>query len=83
MRYIAVVHGWHVSSNGFNVHQLEAKTEEEAHKEAKVLTWNRNSTFDKCDYKLVEIEDSEVYTKTLDHKLKNVPLWIRKWFNAT
>lgn len=82
MRYIAVVHGWHVSSNGFDVHELKATTKDEAHDEAKVITFNRNSTFDKCAYTLVEIEDEETCVNTMNHKLSKIPMWIRRLFNA-
>jgi hypothetical protein len=58
-RYIAVIHGWHVSSNGFDVHELGAKDKVEAHNEAVLLTHQRESTFDKCAFTVVEITDHE------------------------
>ncbi len=82
MRYIAVIHGWFSSSNGFDVHELKAKTESEAHNQAKVLTYNRYSTFDNCAYTILAIEDREIYTNSLDHKLNLIPRWIRKIFKA-
>jgi hypothetical protein len=33
-RFIAIIHGWHVHSNGFNVHELDALSLAEAEKEA-------------------------------------------------
>lgn len=58
-RFIAVVHGWHVHSNGFNVHQLESKTMADAQKEACWLTDQRERAFDECAYVVVEIDDTE------------------------
>jgi len=58
-RFIAVIHGWHVYSNGFNVHELEAETLEDAKKEACWLKSQREDDFDKCAYVLVEIDDRE------------------------
>ena len=59
-RFIAVVHGWHVSSNGFNVHELESTTYDEADKEAALINHRRSSTFDKCDYDLIEFGNDEI-----------------------
>jgi hypothetical protein len=58
-RFIAVIHGWHVHSNGFNVYQLEATTLEEAQKEACWLNDLRDSAFDRCAYVVVELDDTE------------------------
>ncbi|BBW35469.1 hypothetical protein [Enterobacter hormaechei] len=58
-RYIAVIHGWHVSSNGFDVHELSATDKEEAHNEAVLLKHQRESTFDKCAFTVIEITDHE------------------------
>ena len=58
-RFIAVIHGWHVHSNGFNVHQLNAKTAEDADIEACWLNHQRDATFDRCAYVVVEIDDRE------------------------
>ncbi|WP_277963848.1 hypothetical protein [Pseudomonas sp. RIT-To-2] len=58
-RFIAVIHGWHVDSNGFNVYQLNATTSEDASKEACWLMHQRESTFDRCSYVVVEIDDRE------------------------
>jgi hypothetical protein len=58
-RFIAVIHGWHVSSNGFNVHELDATTKQEAAEKAAYLTTKRQSTFDNCAYVVVEIKPEE------------------------
>jgi len=58
-RFIAVVHGWHVHSNGFDVHQLKSASLEEAQKEACWLRDQREAGFDKCAYVVVEIDDTE------------------------
>ena len=58
-RFIAVIHGWHVSSKGFNVHELKAFTQEEAQKEACWLKEQREADFDRCAYVVVEIDDRE------------------------
>ncbi|MBK5008440.1 hypothetical protein IAE33_000300 [Pseudomonas sp. S60] len=58
-RFIAVVHGWHVDSNGFNVHQLTATNQKDADDEACLLSARRNATFDRTAYVTVEIDDRE------------------------
>lgn len=58
-RFIAVIHGWHVDSNGFNVHQLNATNSQDAAKEACWLKHQRESTFDRCSYVVVEVDDRE------------------------
>lgn len=58
-RFIAVIHGWHVHSNGFNVHQLSAKRLQDAEQEACWLKHQRDATFDRCAYVVVEIDDRE------------------------
>lgn len=58
-RFVAVIHGWHVHSNGFNVHQLQAITLEQANKEACWLSNQRDAAFDRCAWVVVEIEDRE------------------------
>ena len=64
-RFIAVVHGWHVHSNGFDVHQLTSQTREEAEKEACWLKEQRDKTFDKCAYVVIEIDDRENLPRSL------------------
>ncbi|MEN4561777.1 hypothetical protein [Pantoea agglomerans] len=58
-RFIAVIHGWHVHSNGFNVHQIDAANEQEAAEKAAYLTMQRQAKFDECAYVLVEIQSEE------------------------
>lgn len=58
-KFIAVIHGWHVHSNGFNVHQIEAADKQEANEKAAYLTMKRQGKFDECAYVLVEIEADE------------------------
>jgi hypothetical protein len=58
-RFIAVIHGWHVHSNGFNVHQLEARRLEYAEQEACWLKHQREASFDRCAYVVVEVDDRE------------------------
>lgn len=58
-RFIAVIHGWHVHSNGFNVHQLESKTMADAQKEACWLKEQREADLDRCAYTVIQIDDSE------------------------
>lgn len=77
MRYIAVIHTWHVYSKGFYTYELEAKNKKDADKEAKVLTFDHDCSFSSADYTLIEIDDHE-----RQNKLDRVPRWIRKLFNA-
>ncbi len=58
-KFIAVIHGWHVHSNGFNVHEFEATGRKEADEKAAHLTMQRQKSFDTCDYVVVEIAPSE------------------------
>lgn len=58
-RFIAVIHGWHVESKGFDVHELEAGTIEQARMEAAYIKDGRETTFDRCAYVVVEIDDRE------------------------
>jgi hypothetical protein len=59
VRYIAVIHGWHVQSNGFDVHNLKSTNEDDAYAEALLLMHKRQSTFDKCDFQIIEIGGGE------------------------
>lgn len=58
-KFIAVIHGWHVHSNGFNVHEFEATNRTEANQKAAHLAMQRQKSFDTCDYVVVEIASSE------------------------
>ncbi|WP_312041185.1 hypothetical protein [Pantoea eucalypti] len=58
-RFIAVIHGWHVHSNGFDVHQIDATSQQEAAEKAAYLTMQRQGKFDECAYVLMEIQSEE------------------------
>lgn len=58
-RFIAVIHGWHVSSNGFNVHELDALNAQQADMMAAALCMHRQDTFDNCAYRVIEIGPKE------------------------
>jgi len=58
-RFIAVVHGWHVESKGFDVHELEASDLEQAEKEAAWLRNKRDAVFDRCAVVVIEIGENE------------------------
>ncbi|MNE81598.1 hypothetical protein D3C80_1782610 [compost metagenome] len=58
-RFIGVVHGWHVDSKGFDVHQLTATTRVQAEDEALLLAARRDSTFDRTACVVVEVDDCE------------------------
>ncbi|AIL61183.1 hypothetical protein [Pseudomonas alkylphenolica] len=58
-RFIVVIHGWHVHSKGFNVHQLSATNYDEAQKEACWLNDQRDAPFDRSAYVVVEIDQRE------------------------
>lgn len=64
-RYIAVLHGWFVNSNGFDVHELKSTDLETAYDEAVLLKHKRESTFDKCAFTVVEIADNEKLPRKL------------------
>ena len=64
-RFVAVIHGWHVHSNGFNVHELKSTTLDDAQKEACWLKEKREADFDRCAYVVVEIEDTEYLPRQL------------------
>ncbi|MFF7859747.1 hypothetical protein [Pseudomonas monteilii] len=58
-RFIAVIHGWHVDSNGFDVIELAATDKKSADDEACLLAARRRDTFDCTAYVAVEIDDRE------------------------
>lgn len=58
-RFIAVIHGWHVDSKGFDVHQLAATSQTAADDEACLLAARRDAAFDRTAYVVVEIDDRE------------------------
>ncbi|CAI8885390.1 DUF2188 domain-containing protein [Pseudomonas donghuensis] len=59
IRYIAVIHGWHVESKGFDVHELSATNRQAADDEACLLAARRDATFDRTAYVVVEVDDRE------------------------
>lgn len=58
-RFIAVIHGWHVHSNGFNVYDLQAADRKSADDEACLISARRNDAFDRTAYVVVEVDDRE------------------------
>ncbi|WP_410480734.1 hypothetical protein ACJ70E_16115 [Pseudomonas plecoglossicida] len=58
-RFIAVVHGWHVESKGFDVRELTASTAQGADDEACLLAARRDAAFDRTAYVVVEVDDRE------------------------
>lgn len=58
-RFIAVIHGWHVHSKGFTVHQLTSPDRDSAEKDAAYLCSQRKKPFCECAYVVVEVADSE------------------------
>ena len=58
-RFIAVIHGWHVESKGFDVHELAARAQQAADDEACLLAARRDAAFDRTAYVVVEVDDSE------------------------
>jgi len=58
-RFIAVVHGWHVQSKGFDVHELTARTTQGADDEACLIAARRDAAFDRTAYVVVEVDDHE------------------------
>lgn len=58
-RYIAVIHGWHVESNGFTVCELQQRDRSSADDEACLLAARRDRAFDRTAYTVIEIDDRE------------------------
>lgn len=58
-RFIAVIHGWHVESNGFTVRELDASNRRDADDEACLLAARRAAAFDCTAYVVVEVDDRE------------------------
>lgn len=58
-RFIAVIHGWHVESKGFNVCDLRAVDKKSADDEACLIAARRNDVFDRTAYAVIEIDDRE------------------------
>ena len=62
-KFIAVIHGWHVHSNGFTVHEFEAEDMTQAIKEAAYLKDQRERPFDACSVKVIQISETEFVQK--------------------
>ena len=58
-KFIIVLHGRHVSSNGFDVHQIEAENKAAAREKGHALRSKRHSTFDECAFTVIEIGQGE------------------------
>lgn len=59
MRYIIVLHAWHVDSKGFKIIESNATTRKDAEIQAKVLYADNNRDFNTCAYKIIEISKTE------------------------
>lgn len=59
-RFIAIVHRWHVHSNGFIVEEIEAGSEEEAKNKAGALAHRLNTPFNSSAVHLLHIGDQVV-----------------------
>lgn len=59
MRYIAVIHNWFVSSKGFDVKELAATEEEQAHMEACYMAKQRSGDFNSTAYVVLPVRDIE------------------------
>lgn len=64
-RFIALVHGWHVESNVFDIRELKAQRIHDAEREACWLKHLRDATFDTSAYVVVEIDDREQLPRRL------------------
>lgn len=80
--YYAVFHSWFVSSNGFDCVKIEAENSKEARQKAKAINYDKDSTFNKTEFYLLEINDTETLKKDFDHKLTKIPRLIRWLYNA-
>ncbi|KPB83869.1 hypothetical protein BTW15_01545 [Pseudomonas syringae pv. tomato] len=64
-RFVIVIHGWHVHSNGFDVHQVDCDDMQRAEQIATYLTSQREQTFDRCAWTVVEIEPDTKVVRAL------------------
>ena len=80
--YYAIFHSWFVSSNGFDCVKIEAENKQEARQKAKAINYDKDSTFNKTEFYLLEINDTETLKKDFDHKLTKIPRLIRWLYNA-
>lgn len=70
-KYLVVIHAWHVYSEGFTYHEIEALSDNEADKEASYLCRQRERDFRKCAYKCVKVEHN------LPPSTRKLTLWER------
>lgn len=77
-KFLLIFHNWHVSSHGFKKKIIEVDTENEAYTIAKAECHERNDEFSSCAYTVVEITEDTMASI----KLRLIPKWIRKLFNA-
>lgn len=56
-RFVAVVHRWHVHSNGFFIEEIEAASEAEAQEKAEALAHRLNRPFNSAAVHLLSIGD--------------------------
>mgnify|MGYP007059417294 CR=1 FL=1 len=82
MKYIMIQHSWFVNSKGFDVEEIEAESKKHAHQIAKAKTFDKDSSFNKCRYTLLELEEEEVLKDLYNHKLNKIPRFIRRIFKA-
>lgn len=64
-RFVIVIHGWHVHSKGFDVHQLDCESLDQAEQKAAHLTYQRDRPFDRCAWHVVAIEPDTRITRKL------------------
>ena len=62
-RWVAVFHYWWMESKGWDVEELDAKTEYEAECQAALKKNNREHQFKRVSYKIIEISDEEHIVK--------------------
>jgi len=61
MKFLTIFHGWFVNDKGFEVKELEAKDIEDAYTQATVLKYKRETTFKHISFKVIPIEDSDIF----------------------
>jgi hypothetical protein len=56
MKYIIVIHSWFVDSKGWEVKEITASDLKEAKKIAKEMAWDKNSAFNRTDFKVIPVD---------------------------
>lgn len=59
-RFVAIVHRWHVHSNGFIIQEIDAASEDEAQDKAEALAHRLNTPFNSSAVHLLHIGDQAV-----------------------